>query len=146
MDKPLGWTFRETRGSDTSYVQVSFLPPRPIQAIISLTIKDPAHVGTKDDLNAVSADLLSKRKQFSTFKLGKRTKTLFLKQPAIMFDMTYKTIQSLSPTAPLVAVREKIVIAKVNGNFYFFRYQYAVETFQDLEKTFDHMIKSLRLK
>ena len=147
MDKIAGWTARETRGAGSSYAQVSFLAPDAIkEAVISLTVKDAAHLGTKDDLEAAAADILARREKFSGFKLDKRAQGFWLGQPAVVLDMTYMAILSMSHNVPLVAAHEKLLIGRVKGNFYFFRYQNAAGAFAQFAGAFDHMIKSARSK
>ena len=147
MDKLVDWTFRETRGADTSYIQVSFLPPAStMRTGISLTLKDAAHLGTKDDLEAVVADLLKKRGAFSAFKLEEKQQGSLLGEPAVVLRMTYKAIMDLKQAAPLIPQGEKIMVARVKGLFYFFRYQNVLENYAQLEPAFDHMAKSMCFK
>ena len=147
MDQLSGWAPRETRGAGISYIQVSFIPPADFRdAIISLTIKDTAHVGGKADLEIVANDLLAKRKQFAAFNLAERETGFLLKQPAVIFDMAYKMPLSYEYNKSLVLVREKILIARVKDHFYFFRYQNVFDQFSQFVPAFDHMATSLRFK
>ncbi|MBF0330511.1 MAG: hypothetical protein HQL17_01135 [Candidatus Omnitrophica bacterium] len=147
MDMLSGWTPRETRGASASYLQVSFVPPPTSkEALLSITVKDTAHIGTRDDLNAVTDDLLAKRHEMAGFKLEKRAESSLLGQPAVMLEMSYKTLMSMARNAPLTPVHEKMLITRIKDNFYFFRYQNTTEKFAALEPAFAHMAKSLHTK
>lgn len=152
MDYISGWQYNETRGSYNSYAQVMFFPfekgresPR---AIMAVTVKDSSKAEfTPRTIDAVIDDLLAKRMQFKDAEVLSKSKTKLLNTEAAVIELSYLAPENLlNVNSGLIPVKEKVVIFKKEKYFYFLRYQNSAEDFNQFNKAFIRILRSLKLK
>jgi len=152
MDYIPGWLYSEHRGSYNSYAQVLFYEKgdekKSFKAAISVNVKDASKLKEPPAaIEAMADDLKSKRMKFKDFILVSEASSKILGENAIIMDFSYKTLDKLyDATAKAIPVNEKVVIFKKGGKLYTIRYENTAEDFKKFEKSFKHMLSSLKPK
>lgn len=147
MDKISGWSATESRGSNSSFAQVTFLSGSAgDRAIIALVSRPRAKAGAADAQGVVE-DFVARRMKFADAKLISRSKGSMAGLSAEIVEVSYSMPASLKdPSAGLVLQREKAVIAEGKDSCYFLRYQNASNDFDRYSRAFDHIVKTVVFK
>lgn len=152
MDYIPGWLYSEHRGSYNSYAQVLFYEKgdenKAFKAAISVNVRDASKLKEPPAaIEAMADDLKSKRMKFKDFVLVSEAGSKILGENAIAMDFSYKTLDKLyDVAAKLIPVNEKVAIFKKGGKLYIVRYENTAEDFKKFEKSFKHMLTSLKPK
>ncbi len=151
MDYIAGWQYRETRGSSDSYAQIMFYQfkkgKKSSRAIMEITVKDSTKMQlVSPTLDAAIDELLARRMKFKDAQVLSKTTTNLLNTHAVVIELSYLTLEDfLNVNSKLISVKEKIIIFKLNNNFYFLRYDNSSEEFNKYNAAFMHMVKTLTL-
>jgi hypothetical protein len=149
-----GWQYRESPGAYDSYTQTIFLPPvkdiqeKKTRAMMALTVKksslqDPALAS----LEAAVDDLIAKRMKFGDAKVLSKDARNLLNMPAGVVDFSYKVPEDLLKIhSERILLKERVVVFRRGGNFYFFRYENRAEYFEQYLRAFEHIVRSLKFK
>jgi len=152
MDYVSGWLYSEHRGSYNSYAQVLFYEKgddkKAFKAAIAVNVRDASKL--KDPpvtIEVMADDLKSKRMKFKDYSLVSEASSKILGENTIVMDFSYKTLDKLyDVAAKLIPVNEKVAIFKKGGKLYIVRYENTAEDFKKFEKSFKHMLTSLKPK
>jgi len=152
MDYISGWLYSEHRGSYNSYAQVLFYEKgdekKAFKAAIAVNVKDASKL--KDPpvtIEVMADDLKSKRMKFKDCSLVSEASSKILGEDAIVMDFSYKTLDKLyDATAKLIPVNEKVVMFTKGDKLYTIRYENTAEDFKKFEKSFKHILTSLKPK
>lgn len=152
MDYISGWQYSETRGSYGSYSQVTFFQfkkgEKSSRAIMELTVKDISKMQlASPTLDSAAGDLLNKRMKFKDAKILSKSTLKLLGTDAIAIELSYLALENLlNVKSKLISIKEKIIIFRLNNNFYFLRYENSGEEFDKYNSAFMRMVKTAVLK
>jgi len=150
MDYIAGWTYRESRGSNNSYTQVTFLPKKRSNnwTLVSLVVKENSKVGVSP-LNPEGAadDLLAKRMKFKDAKVLSRSKINMLGTEAAVIELSYLTLENLRErNKKFIPVQEEIIVLNRGDKFYFLRYMNSAKEFNKYKSAFIYIAGTMKIK
>lgn len=151
MDYISDWVVREHKGPESDAAGVLFyenIQGDVFKAKISLYVTNISGKKTSlPSIDAMANDLVLKRLKFKEAKVLSSSKIKVLGAQAREIILSYKAMDKLYSVDPrLIAVKERVVILYHGSKFYTVRYDNTEDKFDQLNKAFTHIIKSLRFQ
>ena len=150
MDYISDWVVREHKGPEPDSIGVLFfenVQGDTFKANISLYVKNISGKETNlPSIDAMADDLVTKRLKFKDAIILSRSKTKVLGAQAREIILSYKAMDKLyNIDSKLIPVKERVIIFYHGAKFCTLRYENLEDKFNQVNKAFSHMVKSLRI-